>query len=60
MHVTDKNLYNILVGKHEGKRPLTRYKRRWEENIRIDLRGIRWRVWTGCIWLRIRTSGGLL
>jgi hypothetical protein len=27
-----------LVGKLEGKRPLGRIKRRWENNIRIDLR----------------------
>jgi len=33
---------NIVVGKHEGKRPLGRYKHRWEDNIRMDLREIGW------------------
>jgi hypothetical protein len=34
------NSYRSLVGKPEGKRPLGRPRRRWEDNIRIDLRGI--------------------
>jgi len=33
-----RSLYKILVGKPEGKRPLGRRKRRWEDNIRMDLR----------------------
>jgi hypothetical protein len=32
------NAYRILVGKPEGKRPLGRPKRRWVENIKMDLR----------------------
>jgi hypothetical protein len=32
----------ILVGKPEGKRPLGRPRRRWEDNIRMDLREIGW------------------
>jgi hypothetical protein len=35
-----RNAYNILVGKSEGKRPLGRPGRRWEDNIRMDLREI--------------------
>jgi hypothetical protein len=35
-----RNGYSILVGKPEGKRELGRPKRRWEDNIRIDLREI--------------------
>jgi hypothetical protein len=31
-----------LVGKPEGKRPLGRSRRRWEDNIRMDLREIGW------------------
>jgi hypothetical protein len=54
-----RNAYRILMGKSEGKRPLGRH--RWVNNIRMDLReredGM---VWTGLIWLRIGTSGGLL
>jgi hypothetical protein len=39
-----KNGYNILVGKPEGKRPVGRTRRTWEDNIRIDLRKIGWEV----------------
>jgi hypothetical protein len=57
-----RNAYKILVRKPEGKRPLGRPRCRWVENIKIDLREIGWdgMVWTGSIWLRIGTSGGLL
>jgi hypothetical protein len=34
--------YKVLVEKPEGKRPLGRPMRRWEDNIRMDLREIRW------------------
>jgi hypothetical protein len=34
------NAYRILVGKPEGKRPLERPRRRWLDNIKIDLRAI--------------------
>jgi hypothetical protein len=36
----NKNAYRILVGKPEGKRPLRRPRRRWVDNIKIDLREI--------------------
>jgi hypothetical protein len=35
-----RNAYRILVGKSEGKRPLGRPRRRWEDNTRMDLREI--------------------
>jgi hypothetical protein len=35
-----RNAYRILVGKQEGKRPLGRQRRRWVDNIEIDLREI--------------------
>ena len=35
-----RNAYRILVGKPEGKRPLGRPRRRWEDNIKIDLREV--------------------
>jgi hypothetical protein len=37
-----RNAYRILMGKPEGKRPLGRPKRRWVDNIKIDLREIGW------------------
>jgi hypothetical protein len=37
-----KSAYRILVGNPEGKRPLGRPRRRWEDNIRMNLREIEW------------------
>jgi hypothetical protein len=36
----ERKVYRILVGKPEGKRPLGRPRRRWEEGIRMGLREI--------------------
>jgi hypothetical protein len=36
----ERNVYRVLMGKSEGKRPLGRPRRRWEDGIRIDLREI--------------------
>jgi hypothetical protein len=36
----DRGAYNILVGKPEGKRPLGKPRRRWEDNIKMYLREI--------------------
>jgi hypothetical protein len=54
-----RNAYRTLVGKPEGKRPLGRQRRRWVDNIKIDLNRDRMR-WTGLVWLRIGSCGGLL
>jgi hypothetical protein len=35
-----RGVYKVLVGKPEGKRPLGRPRRRWEENIRLDLQEV--------------------
>jgi hypothetical protein len=32
-----RGVYRVLVGKPEGKRPLGRPRRRWEDNIKLDL-----------------------
>jgi hypothetical protein len=37
-----KYAYRILVGKPGGKRPLGRPRRRWVDNIKLDLREIEW------------------
>jgi hypothetical protein len=37
-----RNAYRILVGKPEGKSPLGRSRRTWEDNIKMDLREIGW------------------
>jgi hypothetical protein len=38
-----RKAYNTFVENPEGKRPLRRPRRRWEDNIRMDLREIEWR-----------------
>jgi hypothetical protein len=40
-----RNAYRLLVGKPEGKRPLGRPRRRWVDNIRMDLER-----WDGVMW----------
>ena len=42
-----RSAFKILTGKPTGKRPLGRLRRRWEENIRMDLKeiGINTRNW---------------
>jgi hypothetical protein len=46
VHVTrmgeNRNAYRLLVGKPEGKRPLGRSRRRWVDNIRMDLGEVGW------------------
>ena len=50
----------VLVGKPEGKRPLGRPRRRWEDNIKMDLQKVGRGLGTGWSWLRIGTGGGRL
>jgi hypothetical protein len=54
------NVYKLLVGKPEGKRPLGRPRRRWVDNIGMDLGEVGWVMWTGLVWLRIETGRELL
>jgi hypothetical protein len=40
-HMEDgRGVYRVLVGRPEGKRPLEKPKRRWEDNTKLDLREI--------------------
>ena len=55
-----RGAYRVLLGKPEGKRALGRYRRRWEDNIKMDLREWDGGPWTGLIWLRIGTGGRYL
>jgi hypothetical protein len=43
-------MYNILVARREGKRPLRRHRRRCEDNIRMDLREM---GWEGMNWMDV-------
>ena len=55
-----KVLYRVLVGKPDGKRPLGRPRRRWEDNIKIDVQEVDVGVRSGSFWLRKGTGGGHL
>ena len=50
-------MYTVLVRKPEEKSQLERHRRRWEDNIKIDLHEVGYGVWTGSNWLRIGTGG---
>jgi hypothetical protein len=55
-----RGAYRVLVGRPEGRRPLGRPRRRWEDNIKMALKKWDGRAWIGLIWLRIGTGGRLL
>jgi hypothetical protein len=57
--VEERKVYKVLVGKPEGRRPLGRPKRRWEDGVRMDLTEIGLGVWIGFDWLRTGTGSGL-
>jgi hypothetical protein len=48
MNLEKRNAYRIPVGKPKGKRPIGRPRRRWVNNIKIDLRE-KW--WDGMDWI---------
>jgi hypothetical protein len=61
----ERNVYTVLVGKPEGKSLLGRPRRRWEDEIRMDLTETDWRGgcvcgWSGFRWLKVGAGGGLL
>jgi len=53
----ERGVYMFLVGKPERKRPLGRPRRRWVDNIRMDLQEVDVGIWTGLGWPRIETGG---
>jgi hypothetical protein len=55
-----RNVYRVLMGKAEGKRPLGRPSHRWEDGIKWTLGRLVGRVWSGFTWLGIGTVGRLL
>jgi hypothetical protein len=52
-----KNVHKILVGKPQERRPLGKLRRRWEDNIRMDLGEI---GWEGMDWMRLVQDRGHL
>jgi hypothetical protein len=53
--VQNRNAYRILVGKPQGKKPLRRPRRRWVDNIKMDLREI---GWGGMDWIGLANFCG--
>jgi hypothetical protein len=52
----ERKVYRVLVGKPEGRRPLERSKRRWEDGIRMDLTI---RLAGGCVeWINLAQDRG--
>jgi hypothetical protein len=56
----ERGVHRVLVGKPNVKRPLGRPRRRWEDNIKMDIQEVGGIVGTGWSWLRIGTGGGHL
>jgi hypothetical protein len=54
------DVYRILVGKSEVKRPLGTPRPRWECNIKMDLKEVGCGLWTESSWLSIGTVGAHL
>jgi len=52
-----RDVHRVLMGKREGKRPLGRPRRRWEDNIKTNLKEVGGGVGTGWIWLKIGRGG---
>jgi hypothetical protein len=50
-----RGIYRVLVGKPEGKRPLGRPRRRWEDNIKMDLQDVRCR---DIDWIKLAQDRG--
>jgi hypothetical protein len=48
-----RGLYRVLVGQHEGKRPLGTPRRKWEDNIKADLLEV---VFGGMDWIELAQS----
>jgi hypothetical protein len=60
MYGARRGVCRVFVARPDGRRPLVRSRRRWENNVKIDLRDLGWRAWPGSIWLWVETGGELL
>jgi hypothetical protein len=49
-----RGIYRVLVGRPERKRSLGRYRRRWEDNIKMDIKEI---GIDGANWIRLAENG---
>jgi hypothetical protein len=55
-----KSVCRVLVVKPKGRRLLEGCRRRWEDNMTMDLQEVCWGAWDGSSWLRTETVGGHL
>ena len=55
-----RDVYMVLVGKPEERRPMGRLRRRWEDNIKMNLQEVGCGDWTRSNWIRIERGGGHL
>ena len=55
-----RGAYRVLVGNSEGNRPLGRSRRRWKDNVKMNLQEVGWGAWTRLVWIRIETVWGHL
>ena len=58
--VERRGVYRVLVVKREGKRSFGRPRRRWEDNIKMDLQEMGYGGVDSSSWLRIGTGRGYL
>ena len=56
----ERGVHTVLVGKPEGRRPLGRPRRRWEDILGWISRKWDVGIWTGLGWPKIETGGGRL
>ena len=49
-----------MIAKPEGKRTLERSRRRWDDNIKMDLQKVGCGLWSGSSWLTNGRGGGHL
>jgi len=54
-----RGVYRVLVGRSEGKRPLERPRRRWKDNIKMDLEKQVVLMGGGYNWLSVMFNSGL-
>ena len=52
----ERGVYRVLLGKPEGRRPVGRHRRRWVDNVRMDLQEVRcvYMEWIGLAQVRDR------
>jgi hypothetical protein len=55
-----RGIYRDMVGKPDGKRPMGRPRRRWEDYIKMALQEVECGAMGGSSWLRTGTGGGHL